>query len=92
MTDVEQGLLDLIDHLEGSWPAALLADLREEVEQHGEYGDALENLLALALQHGLDVSLRDAAAKLAGKMNLDVSLQLAELQRRRGREQVRGVG
>lgn len=48
---VERAFTDLLGELGGFWPKQDVHYVSEEVG-HGEYGDALENLIALGLRNG----------------------------------------
>jgi hypothetical protein len=49
---LDQAFTSLLDSLTGSWPAADLDYVREEIG-HAEYGEALENLIALGQRNGV---------------------------------------
>jgi hypothetical protein len=72
----------LLRTLEGTWPAASIAYVREEIG-HREYGEALENLMALGLRdgHPLDAAARREVEHLATRMGLEKSPHLLALRR-----------
>jgi hypothetical protein len=72
----------LLRALEETWPAASIAYVREEVG-HREYGEALENLMALALRdgHTLDPGAFAKVEQLATRMGLEDSPHLLALRR-----------
>jgi hypothetical protein len=76
---------DLLQNLCTAWPKQDLDYVREEVG-HGEYGDALENLIALGLRSGAGFSSEQArqVEALAAAMGMEDSTFLAQL-RARGR-------
>lgn len=75
----------LLSGLEPVWPAASLSYVREEVARD-EYGEALENLAALALRegHALDAAALRRIETLAARTGLEGSPHLAALRQRMG--------
>lgn len=71
----------LLQDLSATWPKQDLEYVREEVG-HGEYGDALENLVALGLRNGLgfDPDQVRLLEDLAALMELGGSSLLAQLR------------
>jgi hypothetical protein len=72
---------DLLQNLCTAWPKQDLDYVREEVG-HGEYGDALENLIALGLRNGAGFSPDQArqVEALAAAMGMEDSTVLAQLR------------
>lgn len=68
----------LLLELDGSWPREALDDLREDLA-HAEFGEALENLVALAMREGhpLDSSARRQVEHLAASIGLENSPHVA---------------
>jgi hypothetical protein len=78
---LQRALGDLLQDLSAAWPKQDLDYIREEVG-HGEYGDALENLIALGLRNGTGFSpdqVRQVEA-LAAAMGMEGSTFLAQLR------------
>jgi hypothetical protein len=69
--DLHQAFSDLLQVLSTSWPDDDLAYIREELS-HGEYGDALENTIALGIQRDFHFDARQVATitKLATAMGM----------------------
>lgn len=53
---LRQNFTSLLRTLAATWPEQDIAYVREEIG-HGEFGDALENLIALGLRNGQGFSL-----------------------------------
>jgi hypothetical protein len=78
---LQRALGDLLQDLSAAWPKQDLDYVREEVG-HGEYADALENLIALGLRNGAGFSpdqVRQVEA-LAAAMGIEGSTFLAQLR------------
>jgi hypothetical protein len=71
----------LLDDLSTFWPADDIAYVREEVG-YGEYGDALENLVALGLRNGRGFGPKQAreVEALAAAMHMEDSPFVAQLR------------
>ncbi len=71
----------LLQDLSATWPVADIAFVREETE-HGVYGDALENLIAIGLRngHGFNGEQARRIEELAEIMNMEGSPFLDRLQ------------
>lgn len=80
-TRLQEAFAELLSMLDGAWPEADVAYVREEVG-HGEYGDALDNLIAIGLNNdcGFDRRQRELIETLADAMHLTDSEFLAELR------------
>ncbi len=72
---------DLLQNLSAAWPKQDLDYVREEVG-HGEYGDALENLIALGLRNaaGFSPGQVQQIEALAAAMGMEDSTFLAQLR------------
>ena len=75
---------DLLVRLSWTWPSSELDFVRDEVE-HREFGDALENLAALAIRSGrvLDEDSIADIEVLAREMQISTSPVFRELRERR---------
>ena len=83
---LRQAFARLFQDLSATWPTQDLDYVREEVG-HGEYGDALENLIALGLQNGKGFSPDHArqVEAMAAAMRMEDSSFLAQLREAGGR-------
>ena len=79
---LQRGFDNLLQDLSTVWPKQDLDYVREETG-HGEYSDALENLIAMGLQNGMGLSPDQAgqAEALAVAMGMEASPWLAQLQK-----------
>jgi hypothetical protein len=78
---VERAFANLLGELDRRWPRQDVDYVREEVG-HGEYGDALENLIALGLRNGkgFDPSHVKQIETLAASMEMGNSPLLMQLR------------
>jgi hypothetical protein len=61
---VRLSFIDLLDVLSSSWPAGDIAEVREDID-YGEYGLALENMIAIAEHYGRTFDDRQTETVLA---------------------------
>lgn len=82
----------LLQDLSATWPKQDLDYVREEL-RHDEYGDALENLIALGLRNGAGFGPDQArqVESLAAAMEMEGSPFLAQLRETGGRDASGGM-
>jgi|GEM_PF-3246502 len=78
---IRRSFLQLTDDLAAAWPADDLAVIREDIG-YGEYGEALENLIALAEKSDLHFDERqaDSVFALVRAMEMSDSPWVAKLR------------
>ena len=69
--NVRRMFCDLLEDLSATWPSDQVAYVRDEVD-HGEFGDALENAIALAGKHDLHFDDRQLATVFALAKAMDM--------------------